>query len=272
MNRRPATAKLNLALVVGPVRADGKHDVTTVLQRIDLADHVAIEPAAQLRVDGFAQDTIVHRALARLAEEAGVEPRWRARRWKKIPVAAGHGAGSSHAATALRLANATLAEPLPQARLLALAAELGSDVPFFLTGGPQLGEGDGGELTPLELPQDYWVLLARPNGEEKQSTASVYAAFDARDGVAGYDERRARLLAALADVRRPRDLAALPANDLVSSPLAAELLALGAFRADVTGAGPVVYGLFHHRAQAVAAKRALRGRGRLWITVPAWYG
>ena len=71
---------------------------------------------------------------------------------------------------------------------------------------------------------------------------------------------------------RPRDLATLPPNDLASSPLADELRTLGAFRADVTGAGPTVYGLFHHRADAVAAERAFRGRGRLWITVPAWYG
>jgi 4-diphosphocytidyl-2C-methyl-D-erythritol kinase len=73
-------------------------------------------------------------------------------------------------------------------------------------------------------------------------------------------------------VRRPRDLAALPPNDLASSPLAEDLLALGSFRADVSGAGPTVYGLFHHREQAAAAERALRAHGRTWITVPAWYG
>ena len=103
MNRRPATAKLNLALVVGPVRPDGKHEVTTVLQRIDLCDRVAVEPAKRLSVDGFAGDTIVRRTLERLAEEAAAEPAWRARIWKKIPIAAGLGGGSSDAATALRL-------------------------------------------------------------------------------------------------------------------------------------------------------------------------
>jgi 4-diphosphocytidyl-2C-methyl-D-erythritol kinase len=73
-------------------------------------------------------------------------------------------------------------------------------------------------------------------------------------------------------VRRPRDLAALPPNDLVSSPLADELRSLGAFRADVTGAGPAVYGLFHHRDRAKAAQRALKGAGESWLTAPAWYG
>ena len=246
--------------------------MTTVLQRIDLFDRIAIEPAAHLRVDGFAEDTLVARALERLAEEAGVEPRWRARLWKKIPVAAGLGGGSSDAATALRLANESLDEPLPGERLLELAAELGADVPFFLTDGPQLGEGDGGRLTLLELPQDYWVVLCLPHGERKPSTATVYARFDDRDGAAGYEDRRRALLDGLAVVRRPRDLAALPPNDLASSPLAEELRRLGAFRADVTGAGPVVYGLFHHRAQARAARRSIQSRGRSWLTVPAWYG
>jgi 4-diphosphocytidyl-2-C-methyl-D-erythritol kinase len=270
--RRPATAKLNLSLVVGPSREDGKHDVATVLQRLDLADRVAVEPATSLRVVGFAEDTLVRRALETLAQAAGVQPRWRARITKKIPVAAGLGGGSSDAATALRLANATLDSPLPPPALHELAASLGADVPFFLTDGPHLGEGDGSELTPLELPQDYFVLLLLPHGPAKPSTAAVYERFDARGGEAGWPERRRALDEALAAVARPRDLALLPPNDLCSSPLADELRARGAFRADVTGAGPVVYGLFHHRAAAVAAKRALGRRGRLWLTVPCWYG
>jgi 4-diphosphocytidyl-2C-methyl-D-erythritol kinase len=73
-------------------------------------------------------------------------------------------------------------------------------------------------------------------------------------------------------VRRPRDLAALPANDLAQSTVADDLRRLGAFRADVSGAGPVVYGLFHHRRQAESARAALRGAGRTWLTVPVWYG
>ncbi|HEY2543094.1 MAG TPA: hypothetical protein VGH92_08575, partial [Gaiellaceae bacterium] len=120
--------------------------------------------------------------------------------------------------------------------------------------------------------QDFWVLLVIPRGLEKPSTASVYAAFDRRGGEAGFDERRAALTAALEQVRRPRDLAALPPNDLVSSPLADELRGLGAFRADVTGAGPAVYALFHHRAKAKAAQRALKAAGETWLTAPAWYG
>jgi len=270
--RAPATAKLNLALVVGPTRADGKHEVATVLQRLDLGDRVAITSAPGLTVDGFAGDTLVRRALEELAAAAGVEPGWRATITKRIPVAAGLGGGSSDAATALRLVNETLAEPLPPAELSALASRLGADVPFFLTSGPQLGRGDGSELSPLDLPQDYWVVLVLAHGDVKQSTADVYARFDEREGATGWDKRRNALDDALGAVGRPRDLAALPANDLASSPLAAELAGLGAFRADVTGAGPVVYGLFQHRRHAEAARRALAPAGRTWLTVPSWYG
>jgi len=268
VNRAPAAAKLNLALVVGPRRND-RHEVATVLQRIDLADRVAVEPASRLSVRGFAEDTLVRRALEELAEAGGTKPRWAARIWKQIPVAAGLGGGSSDAATALRLANAQLAEPL---ELDEIAAGIGADVPFFLHDGPQLGTGDGSVLEPLELPQDFVVLLLLPKDARKPSTADVYAAFDERGGAAGFGERAAALRAALAKVRRPRDLAALPPNDLASSPLADELVAHGAFRADVSGAGPTVYGLFHRKADAERAQRALRGRGRFWITIPAWYG
>jgi 4-diphosphocytidyl-2C-methyl-D-erythritol kinase len=114
--------------------------------------------------------------------------------------------------------------------------------------------------------------LLLPTQSDKSSTAEVYAAFDARGGEAGFDERAAALRTALARVRRPRDLAALPSNDLASSPLAAELRAHGAFRADVSGAGPTLYGLFNHTADAKRAERALGHLGRTWITVPAWYG
>lgn len=273
MRRIPAPAKINLALVVGPRRPDRKHEVATVLQRVDLADRVQLEPSTdRLVVGGFPGDTLVRRALERLADEAGTLPRWRATITKRIPVAAGLAGGSSDAAAALRLANETLAQPLPDERLQALAAELGADVPFFLRSGPQLGTGDGADLAPVDLPQDFFVLLLLPHGAEKPSTAAVYEEFDRRGGADGYEERRAGLLEALDRVRRPRDFAALPSNDLAHSPLAAELSELGAFRADVSGAGPTVYGLFHHRTQAAAARRRLRGHGRIWLTVPTWYG
>jgi len=254
-----APAKINLALVVGPVRPDGKHELTTVYQALELGDEIEVEPADETSVTGF-DDTIVRSALALLGGE------WRVRIEKRIPVAAGLGGGSSDAAAALRLANAQLDAPLAAEELHALAARVGADVPFFLRDGPQLGTGDGTVLAPIELPQDYTVLLLLPADAVKSSTADVYAAFDARDGATGYAAREAALRAALAS-----GLAALPPNDLASSPLAERLRAEGAFRADVSGAGPIVYGLFETTADAEQAEAALRGLGETWISRPAWY-
>jgi 4-diphosphocytidyl-2-C-methyl-D-erythritol kinase len=193
---------------------------------------------------------------------------------KGIPVAAGLGGGSADAAAALLRGNALLPSPLPADRLHELARELGADVPFFLEPGPKLAEGVGELLSPLELPQDYAVLLARDVRALKPSTGEIYRRFDAQGGGAAFERRRDELRAALREVRRARDLALLPPNDLrdVSGAggLVARLVELGAFRADVSGAGPTVYGLFGTRRAAQSAARAL-GRGvHATVTVPVW--
>src|SRR6185437_4747526 len=116
---------------------------------------------------------------------------------------------------------------------------------------------------PLDLPQDFWVVVLLTRGAEKTSTADVYAAFDARKGAAGWAERRQALLDGLAGVGRPRDLAGLLPNDLAGSPLADEMRARGAFRADVSGAGPAVYG----SSKQAGWFRRHRFRIVLWVAV-----
>jgi 4-diphosphocytidyl-2-C-methyl-D-erythritol kinase len=268
MRRIPAPAKINLALVVGPLLADGKHEVATVLQRIDLGDRIALSAGDRLTVSGFAGDTIVAGALATLAAAAGVEPNWNVEITKAIPLAAGLGGGSSDAASALRLANQLLPAPLGSHRLEELAATIGADVPFFLRSGPQLGTGDGSLLASVDLPQNFWVVLVLPDDEVKTSTRDVYGAFEVRGGATDFDARRVELLVTLAAVRCAHDLARLPPNDLAASPLSERLREAGAFRADVSGAGPCVYGLFVDRRQADAAARVLRPAGRTWVTRP----
>ena len=269
MSRAAAHAKINLALVVGPRRGDGKHEVATVLQRIGLADELELEPAPSLLVDGFQGDTLVTAALEALAAVAGTPLGWRVHIEKRIPVAAGLGGGSSDAAAALLVANETLPQPLPPPKLERIAAAIGADVPFFLRTGAQLGTGDGTALRRLDLPSGYHVLLVCPHGQTKRSTAEVYAGFDGRNGARGFEERRAALLDALEDVCEPRDLAGLPRNDLASSQLAAELEGVGAFRADVSGAGPTVYALFEHEEAARRAAAMVAQAGRTLLTRPA---
>ena len=261
-----AHAKINLALAVGPMRPDGLHEIATIYQRLELADELTFEPADHLAVEGFAEDTLVRRALLEVAGAARTEPGWRVTIDKRIPVGAGLGGGSSDAATAIRLACRALANPLADDCVHSIARGLGADVPFFLEPGPKLGTGDGTTLEPLELAQDYSVLLILPHGERKPSTAEIYRRFEQ---AAGFADRRAAILE-IAGAGRHADLAGLPANDLASSPIAEKLRRLGAFRADVSGAGPVVYGLFPDRAVAEAAGDAVSGLGASWITRPAW--
>ena len=186
---------------------------------------------------------------------------------KEIPVAAGLGGGSSDAAAALVLANETLDRPVSAARLHGLAAELGADVPFFLTEGAQLGEGDGTTLTDLDLPRG---LHRRP------------AASRRRDE--GLDRLRLRRVRRAGRCGRVRPAPRPPApgagraatsrgfRRTTSPPRRWPRYSArsGPFRADVSGAGPAVYGLFEDGAAAERAAREIEGRGRVWIVSPAW--
>ncbi len=265
-------AKINLALVVGPPGDHGFHEVASIVQRVSLYDRLELEPAENLEIRGFEGDTLVRQALERLAAAAGVDPGWRVVLEKHIPLASGLGGGSADAAAALVVANQTLPRPLPPDELHDIALEVGSDVPFFLSPGAKLAEGRGERLTPLELPQDYWGVVAIEPGATKPSTGEVYRRFDDLGGGPGFERRREQLLGVLASCRRPRDLSALPSNDLGEAAggpgLAARLLEHGSFRADVSGAGPAVYGLFDRRQQAEAALGQLPPGSAAWVVRP----
>ena len=270
--RARAFAKINLGLVVGPRRPDGKHEIATILQRVDLHDDLDVEHAATPGsvVEGFVEDTIVRRALELLDDRTGSSSGWRVRIDKRIPVAAGLGGGSSDAAAALRSANELAQAPLVDTELVEIAAQVGSDVPFFITAGAKLATGDGTELERIVLPFDYSVVLVLPRDQRKESTAAVYLSVDPALG-GDFGARRSAMVNALRGLESPLQLAELPRNDLAtaaSAPTVAELTALGAFRADLSGAGPTVYGLFEAEADARQAERTLRRVGETWLASP----
>ena len=168
-----APAKLNLALVVGPLRDDGKHEVVTVLERLSLADTVAVRPAPATRVTGFAGDTLVRRgARGGRARAAGSVSFFEARIEKRIPVAAGLGGGSSDAAAALPSQTACCPNRSRPVRSRRLAAGLGADVPFFLHDGPQLATGDGTALEPAGFRATMRSSWRCPAGPSRRPRAT----------------------------------------------------------------------------------------------------
>ena len=185
-----APAKINLSLEVPGRRADGYHDLVTVLQTLALVDEVTLTPAASASVvvTGSAasgtpagRENLAWRAIEALAEvlDRPVEP-FRLHLVKRIPAAAGLGGGASDAATVLRL----LARNWPDADEAALqraAAMVGSDEPFFLVGGTALAEGRGERVTLLPSLPEHGVVLFVPRTTLPDKTKTMFAALD-RDG------------------------------------------------------------------------------------------
>ena len=197
---RLAPAKVNLTLAVLGTRPDGFHDLHSVMVPLDLADRLSVSlspPGGRdsLHVDGFdpgpLAENLVLRAFAfarRRAQPASgrSEPLrpLAARLEKRIPIAAGLAGGSSDAAAAAEAALEAWGVTMDAAARVSLAAELGSDVPFFLAGGPALVEGRGERLTPLGWLRDGdpagdrpGLLLVTPS--VGVSTPAAFAAFDA---------------------------------------------------------------------------------------------
>ena len=145
-------AKVNLQLSVGPVRSDGYHELATVFQAVGLYDEIVArtpsEPGIRLTVSGEGEGTLplgegnlAYRAARLLAEHAGVEPNVELHIHKAIPIAGGMAGGSADAAGTLLACDALWRQGTPREELMALAAELGSDVPFALHGGTPIGTG-----------------------------------------------------------------------------------------------------------------------------------
>jgi 4-diphosphocytidyl-2-C-methyl-D-erythritol kinase len=180
-----APAKVNLELTVGPPRADGYHDVATVFHAVGLYDDVTVERGQdwEVSVTGPYADLVpcdesnlALRAARLVAERAGVDEPVRILIDKEIPVAGGMAGGSADAAAALLACDALWGLGLSRLELEQLAAELGSDVPFALSGGTAIGSGRGEQLVPVLARGHYeWVLALSDGG---LSTPSVYAECD----------------------------------------------------------------------------------------------
>ncbi|MFF1408237.1 4-(cytidine 5'-diphospho)-2-C-methyl-D-erythritol kinase [Streptomyces sp. NPDC058289] len=270
-------AKVNVQLAVGAARPDGFHDLANVFLAVSLYDEVTATAGDGLTVTCAGPDAdkvpldrtnLVARAAEILAERAGLSPDVHLHIEKRIPVAGGMAGGSADGAAALLACDALWGLKTPVDELLAICAELGSDVPFSLVGGAALGTGRGEILTPVAAGTFHWVFAVADGG---LSTPAVFREFDRLTAGTEVPAPQASpaLLAALAS-GDPDALAATLANGLQPAALSlrpslAETLAAGteagALAALVSGSGPTTAFLVRDAESAIKVAAALDASG-----------
>jgi 4-diphosphocytidyl-2-C-methyl-D-erythritol kinase len=259
-----AHAKLNLSLKVLYKRPDNFHEIRTIFQTISLADRLSItyRPARATRIalNGSPEipDNLVERAARRCLDEMRLTADLNFSLKKNIPMGAGLGGGSSDAAAVLLALPALTGCPIPIGRLHSIAAELGSDVPFFLYGGTALGLGKGDELYPLPSLKSQPGVLVAP--DIHVSTPEAYGALSA-----SLSSHAAKLEAFQSGAWST--VGFVPENDFEAAVfprhpalrrLKRRLAALGAQPALMTGSGSAIFGLFNSKETVASVVQSLR--------------
>ncbi|QHT54752.1 4-(cytidine 5'-diphospho)-2-C-methyl-D-erythritol kinase [Cellulomonas sp. H30R-01] len=275
-----APGKINLSLRVGPRDEDGYHPLSTVFQAVGVFEEVVATPSEtfELTVSGPQAEVVptddgnlALQAARLLAERVGIDTGVHLHVVKDVPVAGGMAGGSADAAAALVACDALWRTGLSRDDLLDLAASLGSDVPFSLTGHTAVGSGRGHLLTPaLTRGEFHWAFAVQHRG---LSTPAVYRAFDELHGHDTPAEPDAEADVPLMQALRAGDARALGAalhNDLQTAALEldpglAEPLAVaedaGALGVIVSGSGPTVAALARSRQHALVLAAAFTASG-----------
>ncbi|AEW94505.1 MULTISPECIES: 4-(cytidine 5'-diphospho)-2-C-methyl-D-erythritol kinase [Streptomycetaceae] len=273
-------AKVNAQLAVGPLRADGFHDLANVFLAVGLYDEVTATPADALRITVSGPDAdqvpldsgnLAARAAEALAARHGRRADVHLHIAKDIPVAGGMAGGSADAAGALLACDTLWGTGATRDELLDICAELGSDVPFSLVGGAALGRGRGELLEPLTVGGTFhWVFAVADGG---LSTPAVYRECDRLRQAAAVTVPAPEASPALLAALRTGDAAALAAavgNDLQAAalslrPCLADTLRTGteagALAALVSGSGPTCAFLAEDADAAARIGKALTASG-----------
>lgn len=272
-----AFAKINLFLDVTGRRADGYHDLHTVMQTVSLCDTVTAEciEGSGLQITLTCDDpalptdgrNLAYRAATAFCETTGIrDTSIHLHIEKRIPLAAGLAGGSADAAAVLRLLNQQYENKLSTPDLLRLAGRLGADVPFCLCGGTCRCEGVGEILTPVPAKVSYTLVIAKPNAGV--STPEAFRALDAlhgdfesyvpRDPAPLYTALAAGDLAAIGEQMYNSFEDVILPRHLEVTVLKETMLTHGAVRAMMSGSGPSVFGLFAERTHAEDCATALQ--------------
>jgi 4-diphosphocytidyl-2-C-methyl-D-erythritol kinase len=262
--RLRSLAKINLDLRVLHKRTDDFHELRTIFQTISLADTIEMEyqrgrTRIELKSNVDIPGNLIVRAADLVLRILRAKGQLRIRLTKRIPMGSGLGGGSSNAASMLLALPRLLKKKISIEKLLDLARELGSDVPFFLLGGTAIGLGRGTELYPLPDVPPYPGLLITP--DIHSSTALAYAALNRKVLPEASPDMINRFQAVAwgtsAEFTNDFEMVVFSQHPQLKS-MKGKLLRLGAWRAMMTGSGSALFGLFANRELRDGAAGAFR--------------
>jgi len=254
-----APAKLNLTLEVLARRPDGYHEIRSIIQTINLCDRLTFKDSQSADIksnlpEWSPEKSLVSRAVSFLRDLSGVSKGRAIEVEIRIPLISGLGGDSGAPAATLRGLNAVWELKLPEEKLLGLAAQLGSDVPFFLYGGTALAEGRGEVVTPLPPFLHRWVVLVMPDvPRPPDKTAALYASLSASHFTDGKITQR--MVDELKEGREPSMFFNTFENVAFSGRSELKVYRdhirkLGAPHVHLAGSGPALFTLFKEKSKA----------------------
>jgi 4-diphosphocytidyl-2-C-methyl-D-erythritol kinase len=273
-----APAKVNLTLEILGKRADGYHEIRTLMQPISLFDTLWIEPGHGDTVlccpghpDLENPNNLILKAVRLLEQELAFPLKLSLRLRKRIPIGGGLGGGSSDAAALLWGVNHGLGAPLPPDRLMALASRLGSDIPFFLNKGAALASGRGERIEPRPGLPPWWVILIYPGFPVSTAWAYGQVKLPLTEHQKSYNFIRLKYkegpVPGLEHLVNDLEPFVLPAFPILNT-LKTALRASGCQQALMSGSGSTVFGIWEDKIEAARAFRRLKKErwGQVFLT------
>jgi len=261
-----APAKINLCLRVLGKRPDGYHDIETVFERIALFDRIVLKSLKNGKVKIFCDNpsvptgkqSLTRRAVELLKKEKDTSKGVEVKIFKKIPIAAGLGGGSSDTASILKGLKKLWRLSISPGRLTELGKSLGSDIPFFLKNCSfASGGGRGDEIKKLKQKKKLWHLIVSP--PLKLSSKDIYRSCVHKMGTAPFLNREETMQKGRCPhfhLTNDLEKAVLKKAPLVRK-IKKSLAGIGVGHPLVSGSGPSVFSLFEKRKEAIRAKELL---------------
>lgn len=252
-----SNAKVNLFLKIGKRLKSGYHNIQSVMQLVQLHDNISFGKLQEDRIvvesnnpDLEGKDNLAYKAASLLKSTFKCREGVRMHIEKNIPMSAGLGGGSSNAANALVILSRMWGLKIPQKRMISLAAELGSDVPFFIAGKTALVEGVGDKVKPLKKSISMNIVLVNPG--IKVSTSWAYKQFDRNKPKSAANKDAKSLISAInkKDVRKISENihndfdAMIEKKYKITKEIKTNFRKFGALNSMVSGSGPTVIGIF----------------------------